>query len=147
LLLVLMIVLGVVGITSMARVQDRLDRIVTDNNRQAQVVRDMIDASLEEQRLVRAILLLNRADEIEEEINQINVARRRYAQAREELSNFAAGESENALRAGLGDAEKAARAEADVVIATVKAQRDQDMVKVVRGKLYEAEVRWLGLMK
>jgi methyl-accepting chemotaxis protein len=99
-LLMLVAILGV-GLNSMANVQARLDSIVNENHHKIDLSRSMVDQFRDIATFITNIAYLSDDAAMEEERKKMQVARKKYADLREQLNQTDLTEKEKSLIAEL----------------------------------------------
>ncbi len=115
LVLVLLTVVTLLGITRMAQIQDRLEKIVGVSNVETRLVMDMRAIVFDRMVSLRNLTLLNDADDMAPDLAKIKEQSKKYAEAEEKLAKMFSTETattaeEKALLAKIKEQETAAAA-------------------------------------
>ena len=140
--LTLMAALAAVGMTNMSNIQERLDKIASDNNYRLKLNHDMSEAVHVVSRVIRTVVLLQDPGQIETEKKKIDVARNKYNEAWEALNKLPASETGKAKRAAILAAAETTRAINNQVLELGMAGKDAEAVNLLLKKSGPATQTW-----
>lgn len=142
LVLSLMLIMIAIGLSNMGSIQDRLDKIVNENDYKTMLVNDMSDAVHVVARITRTIVLLDDIAAMHEERRKVDSARKRYDDSFAALEKTAASEQGKIIRAKIDDARVATRASVNRVLELAAANSDAEAVKVLMQEAGPLTAKW-----
>ena len=146
LVLILLVVVTVLGISSMGQIQGRLDNVVNVNNIETRLVIDMRALVNDRTAGLRTLSLLTDAGDMQPEIDRINEQTKKYVEAEGKLDKmFAASGSpeEKNLLTKIKDAEATATPAIGEAIELWLANKPEEATRVLIKKIRPAQKKWL----
>lgn len=141
-ILILMIVMVGVVFISMNAIQDRLDKIVNENDYKLSLCNDMSQAVHIVARVMRTIALLEDETDKQNEFKKIEEARQNYDTAWKALQATAASEQAKVFRTNIDNAKTAARPLNDEVIQLAMANKAKEAIELLMDQAAPATQAW-----
>ncbi|CAN7478718.1 methyl-accepting chemotaxis protein [Pseudoduganella sp. LjRoot289] len=144
--LALLVLVAALGVFSMGRINERLDRIVHGNVAKLALVQDMSEAVHVVARVTRTAVLLTDEAAIRAELALMKAARERYAAASAELDKMPSIAEAKAIRSRVDEAGAVARRLNDQVAQLALAHKDDEATAVLVQQAGPATQRWQDAM-
>jgi methyl-accepting chemotaxis protein len=146
LVLVMLIAIAGLGISRMAKIQTTLVEITKGNNVEASMAAEMQSSVADRRIALRNIVLFTEPAAVQREVDRMQKQVQRYSAAEEKLraafATYGIKQEETDLLARLKDDSKAAQPLIDEVTALGQANKTDEAVKMLAGKLRGIQQQW-----
>ena len=140
--LLLMAAIAVIGISSMSKLNEQVEDLVSNNIHKNKLASEMSDSVLTIDRVIRSIILLKDPLAIATERKKFDEARQSYNQSFERLSKTPTNEQGRALRSKIKNHADEARPLNDKVLALDGAGKDDDAFKLLMTEADPVAQKW-----
>ena len=146
LILILLAIVAWVSLSSLAQIEDKLERVVRENNDQTQIATTMRETVFRQAIAVRNGGLMSEVVDMQRELATINDERQKYAAAEERMRHYQLDDEEKALLTKIKQGEVATQPLMKKAIDIALTFNPEVSAKVLLDEVRPAQQKWLAAL-